>query len=279
VSTPAWDRAVADGDVAAIRQMLAAGADVDARDRHGQTALMRSAHRGDLAVVRTLLEAGAGLDVTAKYGLSAIMLAVVAGHADVARVLARAGSNLALAGTGAPGFAGKSAFDLAAARGDMEALLGDLRPAWHALLAPLPDGATVRRQRVAAAEILATPEGAAIAGWEQLTVELSAGAAGLRHVLVVLDATGRPISASDAILYRREFPGRSEVEIRQESVGGRLEADGTFRGTRWSAVGVETPDADEPQMESLPSTPGPDDVAALERLVADVLRRCPPSGP
>lgn len=270
---------MAEADVAAIRQMLAAGADVDARDGHGQTAVMRAAHLGHLAVVQALVEAGAALDVTAKYGLSALMLAIVAGHADVARVLARAGSNLALAGTGAPGFAGKSAFDLAAARGDMERLLGDLRPAWHALLAPLPDGATVRRKPVGSAEILATPEGAAIAGWEQLTIELSAGASGLRHVLVVLDAAGQPISASDAVLYRREFPGRSEVEIRQESVGGRLETDGTFRGTRWSTVGVETPSADEPQLDSVPSTPSADDVAALQRLVADVLRRCPPLGP
>src|SRR5688500_5756145 len=52
---------------------------------------------------------------------------------------------------------------------------------WHALLAPIPADAVVSRKPVASPEILATPEGAAIAGWEQLTIELSAGAVGLRH--------------------------------------------------------------------------------------------------
>ena len=45
------------------------------------------------------------------------MLAVIASHKEVAQVLARAGADLALRGTGAPGFAGKTAADLAAARG------------------------------------------------------------------------------------------------------------------------------------------------------------------
>jgi serine/threonine-protein phosphatase 6 regulatory ankyrin repeat subunit B len=119
----AWDHAVASGDVAAVRQLLAAGQDVDARDGHGQTALMRAAHAGHLALVEALVAAGAALDVTARYGLSALMLAIVAGHAAVARRLARAGASLALTGTGAPGFAGKSAYALAAARGDLDDLL------------------------------------------------------------------------------------------------------------------------------------------------------------
>jgi hypothetical protein len=41
------------------------------------------------------------------------MLAIGAGHEDVARVLADAGADLSLRGTGAPGFAGKTASDLA----------------------------------------------------------------------------------------------------------------------------------------------------------------------
>ena len=150
---------------------------------------------------------------------------------------------------------------------------------WHALFAPLPPEAVVRRQPVASPEILATPEGAAIAGWEQLIVELSAGAAGLRVVMVVLDATGRPISASDLVLYRSE-PGAgraggspSMTEVRQHSVGGRLEADGTFRGTRWLTVGVEGVDEDEPRLESTKSEPSTADVAGLTALVADLVRR------
>ncbi|HLF95985.1 MAG TPA: hypothetical protein VI457_02490 [Methylococcaceae bacterium] len=155
---------------------------------------------------------------------------------------------------------------------------------WHALLVPLPPDAVLRRQPVAPPEIRDTPQGAAIAGWEQVTAELSAGAAGLRHVLVVLDGAGQPISACDTVLYRREIPREAgepgassavecEIEFYQESLGGRLEPDGSFRGTRWRTVGLETMDDGEPRMESTPSEPSADDVAGLKALVADVLRR------
>jgi hypothetical protein len=55
------------------------------------------------------------------------MLAIVAGHAEVACVLAKAGADLSLKGTGAPGFTGKTAYDLAVARG-MEELARELDP-------------------------------------------------------------------------------------------------------------------------------------------------------
>jgi len=113
----AWERAIHDGDVEATRTLLRSGADVDARDRYGQTALMLAAHRGHREIVEVLIDAGADLDVTAKYNLSALMLAIVAGHAAIARVLVRAGADLRLEGSGAPGFAGKTAYDLAVARG------------------------------------------------------------------------------------------------------------------------------------------------------------------
>ena len=88
---------------------------------------MLAAHAGQQSVVEALLAGGAELNVTAKFGLSALMLAVVAGHADVARVLARAGSDLSMRGSGAPGFSGKTACDLAADRG-MLVLAEELRP-------------------------------------------------------------------------------------------------------------------------------------------------------
>jgi ankyrin repeat protein len=126
--TVAWREAVTRGDVAAVRALLRDGADVDARDRHGQTALMLAAHAGHDDVIVVLLEHGAALNVTAKFGLSALMLAIVAGHPETARLLARAGADRSLRGTGAPGFAGKTAYDLAVARG-MTDLYAALRPA------------------------------------------------------------------------------------------------------------------------------------------------------
>jgi ankyrin repeat protein len=88
---------------------------------------MLAAHAGHCEVVEILIAHQANLNVTAKYGLSALMLALVAGHADVARLLAQAGADLSLRGTGAPGFADKTAYDLAVERA-MLGLSADLKP-------------------------------------------------------------------------------------------------------------------------------------------------------
>jgi ankyrin repeat protein len=118
--TQEWKDAVRRGSIDELQHLVATGADVDARDGHGQTALMLAAVEGHDHVVEWLVERGAVLDHTAKYGLSAVMLGVVNGHVDVVRALVRTGANLGLRGTGAPGFAGKTALDLAVARDDQE---------------------------------------------------------------------------------------------------------------------------------------------------------------
>lgn len=132
----AWEEASKRGDVAAVRRLLAQGAAVDARDGHGQTALMLAAQAGHGELVELLIAQRAALDVTAKYGLSALMLAVVAGHAEVARQLAAAGADRSLHGRGAPGFADQTASDLARARGLAE-LAEALRPDVSIPVAPI----------------------------------------------------------------------------------------------------------------------------------------------
>jgi ankyrin repeat protein len=74
-----WREAIRRDDDVALRALAGAGADIDARDEHGQSGLMVAARDGRVH------EAGAALDIQ--------------GH-------------------GAPGFAGKTALDLAVARGD-----------------------------------------------------------------------------------------------------------------------------------------------------------------
>jgi hypothetical protein len=146
------------------------------------------------------------------------------------------------------------------------------RPAWHALLAPLPPDAVPTRQPVAPPEILARPEGASIAGWRQLVVHLSDPCKGSRTVLVVVDASGVPISASDGVFF--QIPGEPP-RIRDESIGGRFEPDGTFRGTHWLSVGEDPGDDRPANLHSTPTTPTADEVAALRALVDEMLQRQP----
>jgi hypothetical protein len=132
--TPEWQQAVRRGDIAELAALLSRGADVDARDKYGQTGVMLAATAGNPRVVEWLALHGADLDHTAKYGLSAVMLAALRGHTEVVRILVAAGANLDQRGAGAPGFAGKTAYDLAAGRGD---------DATAALLAPPPSPSDV----------------------------------------------------------------------------------------------------------------------------------------
>jgi hypothetical protein len=144
-----------------------------------------------------------------------------------------------------------------------------VRPAWHALFAPLPDDAKVRRAPVAADELAGKPK-SAIAGWESVSVELSAGAAGMRHAMVTLDASGAPVSAGDWVLYCSGKP----VEYVHENVGGRIQPNGSFLGTRWRSVAVDVPGSEEPQTkETTQSEPSEEDIAGLMRVVRELLSR------
>lgn len=122
-----WEDAIKRGDIRAVLDLLGRGMDVNARDRYGQTALMLAAHVGHREIVEALIARQANLNVTAKFGLSALMLAIIAGYEKVARLLAGAGADLSLRGTGAPGFYGKTAYELAVERG-MCGLSAELKP-------------------------------------------------------------------------------------------------------------------------------------------------------
>jgi ankyrin repeat protein len=115
--TPDWEHAVRRGDADAIDRLLAAGVDVNSRDRYGQTAVMLASQLGHAAIVERLIAAGADLNNTAKYRLSALMLAVLYRHDSIAQKLVAAGADTSLIGSGAPGFAGKTAADFARGRG------------------------------------------------------------------------------------------------------------------------------------------------------------------
>ena len=52
---PEWERASKDGDATTLAALIATGADVDALDRFGQSALMLAAQRGHLEAVHVLI--------------------------------------------------------------------------------------------------------------------------------------------------------------------------------------------------------------------------------
>lgn len=90
----------------------------------------------------------------------------------------------------------------------------------------------------------------------------------MRHVLVTLDERGAPISASDHVLYC------DGPMFRHENVGGRLEADGRFLGTRWRTLLREVEGKDDAEVvESVPTPASDADATAIKALVAEVLRR------
>ena len=113
-----WQEATKQGDLEIVRLLLEAGADINSKDGHGQTALMNAAHAGQVELVRLLIEKGADLDVTAKYNLSALMLALIARHADTARLLIEAGADVNIRSS--RDFHGKTALHLAESGGHSE---------------------------------------------------------------------------------------------------------------------------------------------------------------
>lgn len=111
-----WQQAITAGNLEQIREMLAGGHNVNGRDQHGQTALMNAARTGGEETVRVLIDGGAELNAAAKYNLTALMLAIINGHARTAILLIEAGADVGVRAAGAPGFAGKTALDLALER-------------------------------------------------------------------------------------------------------------------------------------------------------------------
>ena len=91
------------GDVEAVRALLKQGADVNAAQGDGMTALHWAAQNGDVATLQVLLYAGANREATTRLGgYTALHLASQRGAGDAVRVLVEAGSNVnAVTSTGA----------------------------------------------------------------------------------------------------------------------------------------------------------------------------------
>ncbi len=149
------------------------------------------------------------------------------------------------------------------------------------MLVPLPPDVKPERKPVASVEQLAQGTAGPIAGWQSVTVNLSEPDYGLRHVQVTLDEHGQLLSGGDHVMFvRKTTPDGSEAMLTDhESVGGRFEQDGSFRGTYWQMTRESPPDGDEHSSITRSAEnrqPSEDEVAALRRIIADVLSRVSP---
>ena len=125
-------RAAKAGNLKGLEAALAAGADVNARDDKGWTALMYVVDKGYVLLVEPLLQAQADPDVRAPDGATALFMAVAHGHSEIIPLLMKAGADPTIKGP-----KGKTATEVAQARyGDlMTAFEKGEPPAVIALLA------------------------------------------------------------------------------------------------------------------------------------------------
>jgi len=80
------------GDVNEVTAILSHGVDVNARNEHGMTALMRAARLGHAPVVRALLEHGADPNIARNDKFTALALAAFFGHTETVRILIEHGA-------------------------------------------------------------------------------------------------------------------------------------------------------------------------------------------
>jgi len=81
---------VVSGDARALKNLLAAGANVNEQDEQGWTPLNWAAGRGDVEAVRLLLEHGADVTLTGRDHRTPLMIAKAADRREVAEILREA---------------------------------------------------------------------------------------------------------------------------------------------------------------------------------------------
>jgi ankyrin repeat protein len=227
------------GDVAAVRAMIQAGADINHATDNGMTPLLRAVHEGHDVVVRMLLKAGAELDNTLMDGFTPLYAAAAMGREACARMLIKAGVDIhkvsndgvtplfiaatrghvaalrvlieAGADINAVGEAGTTPLTFAIAQGN-EAVVRALIEAGVDLNKSLDDGMFPPGQGVTPLHIAAQGGHQAIAH-----VLLEAGAVAPRHLWAILEAAGGTAAADVASKPDTPSPsGTSKVlQVRQ----------------------------------------------------------------
>ncbi len=82
------------GKLGPVKALLARGAEVDAKERRGQTALMWASAEGHSEVVAALLQAGADFRTPLPSGFTPLFFGVREGRMNVVQVLLKAGADV-----------------------------------------------------------------------------------------------------------------------------------------------------------------------------------------
>lgn len=85
--------AVKNGDVAAVRALIKARADVNAREGDGSTPLLWAVYASDIDIVRALVDARADVEAPNAFGITPLLQASRTGDAEIMSVLIKAGAD------------------------------------------------------------------------------------------------------------------------------------------------------------------------------------------
>lgn len=86
--------AARNGDLEGVKEALKNGADLEAKESYGDTALNLAAENGHLEIVKYLIETGANIENLGGAAKTPIMNAAFAGHAEIVIVLIAHGAKI-----------------------------------------------------------------------------------------------------------------------------------------------------------------------------------------
>jgi len=138
-------QAAESGDVDEVQRLLPRVVDINARNRHGMTALMKAAFFGHEPVVRVLLEHGADPNLMRNDSFTALALAAFFGHGEIVKTLIEFGARTEVvtrAGASARAWARARTYE------DVAQCLEKHAPPKKPVIAIAPTPALVERVRV-----------------------------------------------------------------------------------------------------------------------------------